>query len=89
MGEAQIRPQLGGFRTDITPEELTRTCVASKDEKDGQDRRREQDLHGYWKVPPYWGLLRSKPSRLRAAYLDHAGCRDHRLADETAVTRRR
>ena len=37
--------QLGGFRTDITPEELTRAPVVSKDEKDSRDRRREQDLH--------------------------------------------
>jgi hypothetical protein len=63
--------------------------VASKDEKDWRDRRREQDLHDYWKVPPYWGLVSSKSSRLGAAYLDHAGCRDHQLVAETAVTRRR
>ena len=44
--------QLGGFRTDITPEELTGAPVVSKDEKDWRDRRREQDLHDHWKVPP-------------------------------------
>jgi hypothetical protein len=47
--------QLGGFRTDITPEELTGAPVVSEDEKDWRDRRREQDLHDHWKVPPYWG----------------------------------
>ena len=46
--------QLGGFRTDITPEEFTRVPVVSEDKKDWRDRRREQDQHGYWKVPPYW-----------------------------------
>jgi hypothetical protein len=45
--------QLGGFRTDITPEELTGAPMISGDEKDWWDRRREQDLHGHWKVPPY------------------------------------
>jgi hypothetical protein len=44
--------QLGGFRTDITPEELTGAPVVSEDEKDWRDRRREQDLHDHWKVPP-------------------------------------
>ncbi|WP_201864963.1 PRC-barrel domain-containing protein [Microvirga soli] len=47
--------QLGGFRTDITPEELTEAPVVSGDERDWRDRRREQDLHDHWKVPPYWG----------------------------------
>ena len=47
--------QLGGFRTDITPEELTGAPMISGDEKDWWDRRREQDLHDHWKVPPDWG----------------------------------
>jgi hypothetical protein len=38
--------------------------MASKDEKDGRDRRREQDLHDYWKVQPYWaGEQQIEPSR--------------------------
>ncbi len=45
----------GGFRTDITPEELTGAPTVSGDERDWWDRRREQDLHDHWKVPPYWG----------------------------------
>jgi sporulation protein YlmC with PRC-barrel domain len=47
--------QLGGFRTDITQEELTGAPVISGDEKDWWDRRREQDLHDHYKVPTYWG----------------------------------
>jgi sporulation protein YlmC with PRC-barrel domain len=47
--------RLGGYRTDITPEELRGAPVISGDEKDWRDRRREQDLHDHWKVPPYWG----------------------------------
>jgi hypothetical protein len=31
------------------------TSVVCGDEKDWWDRRREQDLHDHWKVPPYWG----------------------------------
>jgi hypothetical protein len=44
--------RLGGYRTDITQEQLTDTSVGSGDEKDWWDRRREQDLHDHWKVPP-------------------------------------
>jgi sporulation protein YlmC with PRC-barrel domain len=47
--------QLGGYHTDITPEEVTDAPTASGDEKDWRDRRQEQDLHDHWKVPPYWG----------------------------------
>ena len=47
--------QLGGFRTDITQEELTGAPIISGDEKDWRDRRREQDLHDHYKVPTYWG----------------------------------
>ncbi|ANY84369.1 hypothetical protein BB934_39850 (plasmid) [Microvirga ossetica] len=81
--------QLGGFRTDITPEELTRAPMVSGDEKDWRDRGREQDLHDHWKVPPYWGLVSSKPSRPRAANFTHACFRDHRLAAGTAIRLRR
>jgi hypothetical protein len=47
--------QLGGYITYITQEQLTDTSVVCSDEKDWWDRRREQDLHDHWKVPPYWG----------------------------------
>jgi sporulation protein YlmC with PRC-barrel domain len=47
--------QLGGYRTDITQEQLTGAPVISGDEKVWWDRRREEDLHDHWKVPPYWG----------------------------------
>ena len=45
--------QLGGYRTDITQEQLTDAPVVCGDENDWWDRRREQDQN--WKVPPYWG----------------------------------
>jgi PRC-barrel domain len=47
--------QLGGYRTDITQEELSGAPVISGDERIWWDRRREQDLHDHWKVPTYWG----------------------------------
>ncbi|GEO18780.1 PRC-barrel domain-containing protein [Microvirga aerophila] len=47
--------QLGGYRTDITQEQLTGAPMISGDERVWWDRRREQDLHDHWKVPPYWG----------------------------------
>ena len=47
--------QLGGYRTDITQEQLTGAPVISGDERVWWDRRLEQDLHDHWKVPPYWG----------------------------------
>jgi sporulation protein YlmC with PRC-barrel domain len=46
---------LGGYKTDITQEELTGAPVLSGDEKIWSDRRREEDIHDHWKVPPYWG----------------------------------
>jgi len=47
--------RLGGYRTDITQEELTGAPVVFGDERDWWDRRREKDIHDHWKVPPYWG----------------------------------
>ncbi len=46
---------LGGYRTDITQEQLTRAPMVPEDEKAWWDRRREEDIHDHWKVPPYWG----------------------------------
>ena len=47
--------QLGGYKTDIAQAELTGAPAFSGDEKVWWDRRREEDLHDHWKVPPYWG----------------------------------
>lgn len=45
---------LGGYRTDITQAQLT--GAPSSDEDLWRDRKREQEVHGYWKVPPYYGF---------------------------------
>jgi len=47
--------QLGGYRTDITEEQLRGAPVLSHAET-WPDRNREQEVHDYWRTPPYWGL---------------------------------
>lgn len=47
-------PQLGGYRTDITREQLTRALETYGDEEVWRDRRREKDVLDHWNVPPYW-----------------------------------
>jgi sporulation protein YlmC with PRC-barrel domain len=47
---------LGGFRTDITEEQLRSapTFYRDRDYAWG-DRERERELHDYWRTPYYWG----------------------------------
>ena len=47
---------LGGYRTDITQEQLTGAPMSYGDEEIWHDRKREQAVHDHWKVPPYYGL---------------------------------
>ncbi len=48
---------LGGYRTDITEEELRGAPVFAPDgSADPPDRNRERDLHDHYRVPYYWGL---------------------------------
>ena len=47
---------LGGYRTDITEEQLRGAPSFSRDlDYDWSDRRREQELHDYWRTPYYGG----------------------------------
>ena len=47
---------LGGFRTDITEQQLRGSPSFSRDrDYDWSDRTRERELHDYWRVPYYWG----------------------------------
>jgi PRC-barrel domain len=41
---------LGGYRTDISEEELHGAPVHNESK-----RGSERELHDYWRVPPYWG----------------------------------
>jgi hypothetical protein len=48
---------LGGYRTDITEEQLRGAPSLSGDrDYDWNDRQRETELHDYWRTPPYWGI---------------------------------
>jgi len=48
---------LGGYRTDITEEQL-RGAPTFYRERDYEwsDRTRERQLHDYWRAPYYWGV---------------------------------
>jgi PRC-barrel domain len=48
---------LGGYRTDITEEQLRGAPAYSRDQSyDWSDRQREQELHDYYRTPYYWGV---------------------------------
>lgn len=48
---------LGGYRTDVTEEQLRGAPAFAQDrDSDWSDRRREQELHDYYRVPYYWGI---------------------------------
>ena len=49
---------LGGYRTDITEEQLrgAPTFYRDRDDYDWSERDRERELHDYWKMPYYWGI---------------------------------
>jgi hypothetical protein len=47
---------LGGYRTDITEQQLRGAPNFSRDPNwDWSDRRREQELHDYYEARYYWG----------------------------------
>jgi hypothetical protein len=49
-------PNLGGYRTDITEEQLKGAPAFSRDRNfDWTDRAREKELHDYYRSPRYWG----------------------------------
>jgi hypothetical protein len=47
---------LGGYRTDVTENQLRGAPAFSRDRNwDWSDRNREQELHDYYRAPYYWG----------------------------------
>ena len=46
--------RLGGYRTDITEEQLRGAPSVFADREVWPDRPREQEVHNYWRIPPYW-----------------------------------
>jgi len=46
---------LGGYRTDITEDQLRGAPTFYRDQNwDWSDRNREQELHDYYRAPYYW-----------------------------------
>ena len=49
------KPSLGGYRTDITEQQLRTTPTFARDRNyDWTDRARERELHDYWGSRYYW-----------------------------------
>jgi len=50
-------PELGGYRTDITEDQVRGAPSFYRDpDYDWSDRERERELHDYWRAPYYWGI---------------------------------
>jgi len=48
---------LGGYRTDITEEQVRGAPAFSRArDYDWSDRNRERELHDYWRTPYYWDV---------------------------------
>lgn len=53
----KYNPQLEAYEIALADEQLGRApSYAAEQEFDWGDRRRERELHDYYKVPPYWGI---------------------------------
>ncbi|MPR10774.1 PRC-barrel domain-containing protein [Microvirga tunisiensis] len=57
-GKLTYDTSLGGYRTDITEEQLrgAPTFYRDGDDYDWSDRERERELHDYWRAPYYWPI---------------------------------
>jgi hypothetical protein len=57
-GKLDYDTNLGGYRTDITEAQLQGAPTFYRDrDYEWSDRKREQELHDYWRAPYYWGGL--------------------------------
>jgi hypothetical protein len=56
-GKLTYDTDLGGYRTDITSDQLKGAPTFGRDDETAwNDRDRERGLHDYYGVSPYWGL---------------------------------
>jgi sporulation protein YlmC with PRC-barrel domain len=55
-GKLTYDTDLGGYRTDITSDQLKGAPAFGGEETAASDRDRERGLHDYYGVSPYWGL---------------------------------
>ena len=57
-GKLQYEPDLGGYRTDISENELrSAPAFAKQEDHDWSDREREEELHDFYRIPPYWRAI--------------------------------
>jgi hypothetical protein len=55
-GKLTYDTDLGGYKTDLSPDQLRGAPSLGRDDANWSDRDRERDLHTYYGVSPYWGL---------------------------------
>ena len=56
---------LGGYRTDITEDQLRKAPAFLRDrDYDSSDRERERELHDYWRSPYYWDIRELEAARI-------------------------
>jgi PRC-barrel domain len=56
-GKLTYDTSLGGYRTDISEDQLRGAPAFSRDKNwDWSDRNREQELHDYYRAPYYWAV---------------------------------
>ena len=56
-GKLNYDSSLGGYRTDITEDQLRGAPTFYRDrDYDWSNRERERELHDYWRIPYYWGI---------------------------------
>ena len=56
-GKLTYDTNLGGYRTDITEQQLRGAPTFTRDRDwDWSDRSRERELHDYYRAPYYWGV---------------------------------
>lgn len=55
-GKLTYDTDLGGYKTDISPDQLQGAPAFGRDDTSWSNRDRERDLHNYYGVSPYWGI---------------------------------
>ncbi len=55
-GKLTYDTDLGGYKTDITSDQVKGAPAFTGDDSSWGDRDRERGLHDYYGVSPYWGL---------------------------------
>jgi hypothetical protein len=58
-GKLKYDTGLGGYRTNITARELREAPGFARDDDDLEwwDRVQEEELHEYYRIPPYWRAI--------------------------------